>query len=186
MARAQGNLMDLYSWIDESTPFRGLINIDSSNSASFIGDYGDNFSSLNHLNLTANLDTTPGVTYEISFTLQDASLGNFGGAGDLWFGNSEINLNSAFQDGYITPNGYVFPAVNYSFTAAATSSTTAMSFDFVLDEGLNADLSNLAITQITDVPEVSTFSMFFYGGFVFLLAKQLRKVTQKRKLAFNR
>jgi hypothetical protein len=130
------------------------------------------------LNLGANLNTTAGATYEISFTLQDASFsGNFGGAGDLWFGNCKNSLDDAFDDGYMGHGGYVFPSVNYDFTAVAASSTTSISFDFVLDEGLNANLSNL---MITEVPEISSNRLLCCGGCMFLLARQLRRLSQKR------
>lgn len=179
IGHAQGNLGDLYNWKDDSAPITGLIDIYSCNSATFIGNYA-NFPGLNQLSLSGGLNTTPGATYQISFTLQDTGIGDFDGTGDLWFGSSEMNLNSTFEDGHITGNGYAFAPVNYDFTAVATSSTTSMSFDFVLDQGLNADLSNL---QITIVPEISTSRLFCYGGFVLVLAGQLRKLNQKRVLA---
>lgn len=185
MAQAQGTLVDLYSWTDESVPITGLIDIYSSNSATFVGNFA-NFPALNQLNLIGDLDTATGTTYNISFTLQDSSLGDFGGAGDVWFGTDEISLNRAFEDGYMTNGGYVFPPVNYNFTAVAASSTTSMSFNFVLDEGLNADLSNLQITQIQPVPEASTGRLFCYGGCLLFLAKQLRKVTRKQELTVKK
>ncbi|HEV2329076.1 MAG TPA: hypothetical protein VGY56_09845 [Verrucomicrobiae bacterium] len=183
---AQGNLADLYNWVDESVPYKGLIDIYTSNSATFVGDYGSNFSDVNQLNLSGNLSTTPGVPYEISFTLQDTGIGDFAGAGNVCFGNSEIILDSTFADGYITNGGYVFPPVNFDFIAVAASSTTSMSFGFALDEGLNADLSNLEITEITPAPEASTNWLVCCGGCVLLLAKQLRRLVQKRNLAVRR
>jgi hypothetical protein len=147
-----------------------------------MGNYG-NFPALNRLNFIGDMNTTPGATYEISFTLQDASFsGDFDGAGDVSFGNCEVNLDSAFEDGYMTTNGYLFPPVNYDFTAVADSSTTSMSFDFLLDEGLNADLSNL---DIMEVPEPSATRVLYCSGCLMLLARQWRKLTQKQKLAIK-
>jgi hypothetical protein len=182
MVQAQG-LVDLYHWSDNSTPYTDFININSSNSAMFIGNY-NNEGGFNDLILTGSFDTTPGTSYQISFTLQDESpIGDDGGSGSLDFGNSEISLDGAFCGSYLSNGTYVFPAANYNFTATATSPTTTMSFNLSLDEGLDTGLSNLTITQIMAVPETSSTRLFLFGGCVFMLAKQLRKVTQKQKLA---
>lgn len=177
--------MDLYSWTDKSSPYKGLIDLYSSNSATFIGNYNGE-GGFNDLVLAGSLNTTPGATYEISFTLQDKSpIGDDGGSGSFLFGNSEMNLDGTFRDSYITNGTYEFPAVNYDFMTLATSSTTTMSFDLVLDEGLNTALSNLAVTEITPAPEISSGRMFFYGGCIFLFAKQLQRFLRNRKRAIK-
>jgi hypothetical protein len=179
MGEAQANLVDLYNWIDESTPYKGLIEIGSADSATFIGAYG-NLPALNRLNLSGDIDTTPGVTYEISFTLQNWNL--YSGDGSATFGSKAKDLDYAFSecDSYFTSGGPVFSPVNYDFTALATSATTTMSFDFILDEGESASLSNFVITE---APEMSVTRLFCYGGCLVLLARQLRRLAQKQKPA---
>jgi hypothetical protein len=148
----------------------------------FIGNYA-NFPAFNHLNLSGDFDTTPGETYEISFTLQNG--GQYTGSGSTTFGSTETDLDYALSDSdsYFTNGGYEFLPVNYYFTSLATSANTTMSFNFILDEGESAELSNFAITEITPVPEISASRLFCYGGCVFLIARQLRKLTQRQKLA---
>jgi hypothetical protein len=55
-----------------------------------------------------------------------------------------------------------------------------MSFDFTLDEGESAALSNFTITE---VPETSASRLLCYGGCLILLARQLRRLSQKKVLA---
>jgi len=185
MVQAQGYFVNLYDWKDESIPYTGLIDIASSNSATFIGSYGE-YTEFNQLHLNGSMNTTPGEMYDISFTLQDkSSTGDDGGIGSFYFGNSETSLDGAFLDSSLTNGAYVFQPVNYNFFVVATSSTTAMSFNLVLDEGLDAQLSDFSIIETTPAPEPSSGRLVAYGGCMVLLARQLQKLFQKRKPALK-
>jgi hypothetical protein len=126
------------------------------------------------------------MTYDINFTLQNG--GQYTGIGGVTFGTAQTSLDYALSDSdsYFTGTGYVFLPVDYDFTAIATSATTTISFDFVLDESESAALSNLEITQVTQVtqvPEISATRLFCYAGCALLLAKRIRKVIPRQKLA---
>ena len=173
---AQGNLVDLYDWTDQSSPYTGLINVYSSNSAVYEGDYGA-YGGFNHLNLAGNITTTPGVTYDVSFTLLNESSSD-SGSGCMMFGNIQTNLNFAFSpsDSYLTSDGYAFNPVTFTFSVLATDSSTPVSFNFDLDEGINANVSDFMITA---VPEMSTGSYLLFGGCMLVLARESRKFLQQ-------
>jgi hypothetical protein len=168
---AQGNLVNLYDWTDESTPLTGLIDVYSSNSAVFVGAYANSYGQLNQLDLSGSIATEPDITYEVTFALQNESPYD-SGIGSVAFGNCGVKLDYAFspQDSYFTSQGYVFLPVNYDFTTVATSLTTTISLDFILDEGVYASVSNFTITE---VPETCSGRLYAFGGCALLLAQQL-------------
>jgi hypothetical protein len=180
---AQGNLVDLYDWSDQSTPYAGFINVYSSDSAVYEGDYGV-YGGFNHLNLADNISTTPGLTYDVSFTLLNESSDD-SGTGSMIFGDLQTSLDYAFSpsNSHYTSQGYVFSPVTYTFSVLATDSSTPVSFNFDLDEGMNASVSDF---MITPVPEISTDSFLLIGGCTLVLARETRKLLQQLRKAEQR
>jgi hypothetical protein len=182
--RAQGNLVNLYDWANQTRYVPDpnyYITIGSFNSANFRSGIttnpllGDPF--IVEPILTGSLHTTPGITYEITFTMQLGSpFDAFGGA-SLSFGNFITNCDlqnpaNGNQPGYNPP-------VNFDFTAIATSPTTAMSFNAGFNDYTDGMLlSNVAVME---VPEISASRLFGFGGCVLLLARQWRRFSPKRK-----
>lgn len=181
LAHAQGNLINLFDWTDNSRPYRGLIDVFNNNSGVFEGAYANSQGQLNQLNLTGQISTTPGAVYDVSFTLQDVSPFD-SGIGSVTFGSIQSSLDYAFssQDSHFTSNGYQFYPVTYNFTAVAASSMTSMTFDFTLDQGMNAEVSGLTVTE---APEVSSVELFGCGAFAWLFVRHWRQIVEKRKLA---
>jgi hypothetical protein len=182
--RAQGNLVNLYDWTNQTRyvpdPNYYII-IGSFNSANFRSGITTNpllgGPFIVEPVLTGSLPTTPGITYEISFTMQlGAPFAAFGGA-SLSFGNFTTNCDlqnpaNGNQPGYNPP-------VNFDFTAVATSPTTAMSFNAGFNDYTDGMLlSNVAVME---VPEISASRLFGFGGCVLLLARQWRRLFQKWK-----
>lgn len=187
--QAQGNLADLYDWNNEtqnvSPATQGeYVSIFSANSAGFYGGFATNNLADGYYHyvspiLTGNLDTTSGATYEVSFTMVDnpidtasatVSFGDFTTNFDL-----PINYSSGLNGIYGIP-------VTIDFTAVATSATTTMSFQNQVSFEGNDSVYDL---EVTEVPETSATRLFLCGGFVLLLAKRMRPLIQKRKLAVN-
>jgi hypothetical protein len=181
MGHAQGDLVNLYNWSNETESvapdtMSRFISIYSNSSADFYGGFTTNYSSGFAVCplLVGTVNTVPGDSYEVSFTMQNMS-GYAGGVAESFDGDS-TNLSFPSDD-----LGYTEIPVNVDFTAVATSTTTMVSFQCYLDpEGGQADLYNVSVTE---VPESSASRLFLCGGFVLLMAKQLRKATQKQKLA---
>lgn len=177
--------MDLYNWSNETAyavpgSEGNYISISSADSVNFSGGMGTNPYIFVVPVLAGDINTTPGATYEISFTMQDLNL--FEGSASESFGAYSTNFNLPVVDESGDPGYYDLP-VNIDFTAVATSATTMMSFQCFLDNDGAATLDHL---MVTEVPETSTTRLFLYGGCALLLAKKLQKLAQKRKLALKR
>jgi hypothetical protein len=129
------------------------------NSATFQEGGGNDFdpsSVLAAVTLTGILNTTPGTAYEITYTMQNPSESLV--YGSMSFGNFNSGNN-------FIPN-FGGPSINFDFTTAATSQTTAISFDFIPDDfftGLN--LSNVSVVE---VPEISSAKLLAFLGCAFL------------------
>jgi hypothetical protein len=182
IGQAQGNLVDLYNWSNEtvvgSDPNpNDYVHLGSATSAFFHGGYTDQGGGVTPV-IFGSLNTVPGATYEISFTMQNQN--SFFGSASLWFGSE----STSFQLPVTQVNGgqgYADMPVNIDFTAVAGSTVTSMFFQCYLDpDGGSAALNHF---MVTEVPEVSSSSLIFGGACVFLVANRLRKVTQKQKLA---
>jgi hypothetical protein len=181
-ATAQGNLVDLYGWSDATTDIRpSQVNefalATSHTSAEFNGGLTTNSGGGGppwvEPSLTGDLNTTPGVTYEISYTLNSAGMTGFG-------------VSMAFGDStalYEFPGGtFGSIATNLCYTVTATSADTQMSLQCYLDPSEAIDLTGLSVQE---VPEMSSTWLFCYGGCALLLARQLRELSQKRKRAIS-
>jgi hypothetical protein len=183
---AQGNIADLYNWsnetMDGSDPNpNDYIQISSFSSALFYGGYTDEGGGVSPT-ILGNFDTTPGATYQISFTMQN--LNSFDSSASESFGDNATNFDLPFV--YINGGeSYTDTPVNIDFTAVATFSTTTMSIEYYLDpDGGAASLSDLMVTEVsgaTGVPEISSTQFFCFGGCALLLARQLRALFAKRK-----
>lgn len=180
-AQAGGNLANLYDWNNTtpSVPPSSLgqyINIYSGTSASFLGGYNNQGGGVSPT-LLGTFDTTPGATYQVSFTMQN--LNSFSGSAYETFGDSSMN----FDLPYVYINGgesYADTPVNIDFTAVATSDITTMSIQCYLDPyGGAAGLSDLVVAQ---VPEVSSISLFCFGGCALLLASRWQSFLPKLKM----
>ena len=182
--QAQGNLVDLYDWSNETGYVpdpSNFIAIDSYNAAYFSSGFTTNPFGHGPLFvqpiLSGSFSTTSGVTYDVSFTLQlNAPNDIFGGA-SMSFGDFTTNCDLESPTHGDQP-GYN-PPMDFSFTSVATGPATSMTF--FAGFGDYTDGLSISDVMVTEVPEMSTFSMFFYGGCALLLAKHLRKVTQKQK-----
>jgi hypothetical protein len=180
-ALAQGNLVDLYGWANETevgydpNP-SDYVNVSSSNSANFYGDLSPNGFAVPIV--SGSLDTIPGAAYEISFTLQNNFI-TFSDA-QLYFGNTLTDIDLPSEGSGNPANMSPIP-VSIDFTAMATSSTTPMSFEFGLDSSGDDSLYNF---QVMEVPETSSAKLFALG-LVLLFAWKSRRLLQTpaRKLA---
>lgn len=193
IGQAQGNLVNLYDWNNDTAHVAPghagqFISIYNNTSAGFFGGFTTNPFSLVAASptLSDEFSTTPGATYEISFTMQN--LNGFNGFASESFGNETLNfdLPVVLQNG---GESYADTPVNEEFTAVATSTLTTMSFECYLDpNGGAASLGNLTVTElpVTDAPEESTGSLLFYGGCICLLAKEFGRLVRKHKLAVKR
>ena len=179
---AQGNLVNLYDWSND-TMYSGSpqnnVSILSFNAASFNGSQSTNGApySLALPVLTANLATGPGTTYEISFTMQNEFLESSGQT-EVQFGGFTTNFDLP-PARLIGGDLQSFP-VNIDFTASAASWLTTMEFTVPVDTGDAISLNNFSVTE---VPEISSASLFGFGGCVLLLVQQWRRLFQKRKKA---
>jgi hypothetical protein len=183
-AQAQFNLSNLYNWDNvtkcvSSGALGQFISIYSYNSADFYGGFASGSGAPRGASptLTEQFDTTPGATYQISFTMQN--LNSFGGSTFESFGDNNLNFQLPFT---YTDGGeyYSDTPVYIDFTAVATSDLTTMSIQCNLDpEGGAASLSNLMVTQ---VPEVSSPMLFGFGGFALLLVRRGRQFFPKLKM----
>jgi hypothetical protein len=178
---AQGNLVNLYDWTPETmygqSPNAG-IDISSFNSAYFMGEYSTNvFSGPSHIVpiLTGNLATTPGATYEISYTIGlNGSQDNNGGS--LTFGSFDCGFSFT-----LPANSWPLyePTENFDFLVTATSPNTTMIFNFGgIDNGMEIDVSNFSVAV---VPEISAARLFGFLGCVLVLAQPWQRLFQKRK-----
>jgi hypothetical protein len=166
VANAQGNLVDLYNWSNE-TRYSGSpghnVQIDSSDSAVFFGSQSTNDapSPFALPVLTGNFDTTPGDIYEISFTMQNNFFETIGQP-TISVGGFLTNFDlPAAERG--SGGQLQFNPVNIDFSYVATSSATEFEFMIPLDTGDGASLNNFSIAE---VPESSTDAIL--GSFVCL------------------
>ena len=185
---AQVNLVNLYDWTPQTqygfSPNQG-ISIDSFNSASFYGQYSvngrGNRNDIIHPILTASLDTVPGDTYEISYTLKMSNFSNFYTPGSVSFGN-DINLFS-FSFPQSQPRGDQI--YGFDYTEIATPTTTAMTFYVGFIDTADAlylsDFSVTTVSEMVPVPEVSTAGLLGLGGCVWLLAPLCRRSFGRNK-----
>lgn len=180
--RAQENLVDLYDWSNETQNISpgsqgNYMDVYSANWVDFFGGFDTNQHAASPV-LAGNLETTPGASYEISFTMANDPIDP--GSACLSFGSFTTNIVlPRINNG----TGFSGPPINIDFTAVATSATTTMSFQSYLYYDGEESLNNL---EVMEVPEASNTRLFCYGGCIFLLAKQLRKLIQKRDFAFRR
>lgn len=186
MAQAQENLVDLYGWSNETGYVQNPSNfvaIDSYNAAYFYSGITTDFFTggpfIVEPVLSGKISTTPGVTYDVSVTMQlNAPYDIFGGA-SMSFGDFTNNCNLQNPANGDVP-GYN-PPVSFDFTSVATSSSTEMTF--YADFGDYTDGLSISDVMVTAVPEMSSTLLLFYGGCILMLAKRLQKVNQMRKLA---
>ena len=186
---AQGNLVNLNNWTASSAILPGFSpvpppKITSFNSAYFLGwltSYTNNptIFALSAGILTGNLNTTPGATYEISFSLDmgdsvgiDVAFMSFGNitAG----GKIPVLLNTNVT----SENPNITLPVCCDYTVLATSDITTMSFSVTPDVSCGVNLENLLVVE---TPEVSTVRLFGFGGCALLIAQQWRRLFPKRK-----
>ena len=171
----QSNLVNLYDWKNtginslSGPPFITNIWTSTSPDEAFGGLFFYN-------NVSANLDTTPGASYEISFS------GQFGGYS--YWGGPTMSFGSFSTGCELLPGGQLnngdgyYPPVNFDFTVVATDPITAMSFTLYVDNNSEITLSNVSVIQ---VPEISPTSLIAFGGCILILARQWRRTFQKRK-----
>lgn len=173
---AQGNLVDLYNWSNETevgydpNP-NDYVNIVSATSAYFYGDYSPNGFAVPILSTTLN--TIPGATYDVSFTLQDQNVEAC--SGYEYFGNTSTDVD--LQPPVGDPINPSLVPENIDFTVIANSTETDMSFEFALDSSGIASLSNFSVTE---VPEVSSGKLFVFLGCILLCVRKWRRLLQMR------
>ena len=171
-AQAQGNLVNLYNWSNE-TRYSGSpqynVQISSPDSASFFGSQSTNNSPcpLAVPVLSGSFDTTPGDVYDISFIMQNNFVENLGEP-TVSIGAFATNfyLPAAKQAG---PGQTQYFPVDISLTYVATSLTTDFTFKIPLDEGDTVSLENLTVTE---APESSTAVIFGTLGCAWVLAQR--------------
>jgi hypothetical protein len=183
---AQDNLANLYDCVNQtmnvSDPSQ-FIMVYSSNSALFRGGFADsNGGALPPpavAILTGNLDTTPGTTYEISFTMLDPV--PFTGGASMAFGNLNTSLDFTSCPNYTNPN-QPFQPINFDFTAIASSTSTSLSFSADLDpDGGAVYLEDLTVTAVPE-PSATGFLGSMAAGWL-LLAQRCWQSREKRSQA---
>lgn len=172
---AQGNLVNLYNWHDatadippsDSNLYAFAV---SPNFAEFDGGLTSN--SVNggppwiQPRLTGILDTTPGATYEISYTL---STGETAASVDMLFGDSDALYEYCGGDmGFST---------NLVYTFEAASTTTQMSFECNLDPVQSIDLFGVSVVE---VPEIRSGYLIVFLGCAWWFAKKWRRLMPSR------
>jgi hypothetical protein len=177
---AQDNLVDFNNWTAEAiltsdaasgqpiippiTNYPPVAPIGmGNNSASFEGGLGEwrdangiGHQAFQYLLVYGQLDTVPGASYEISGTLENPT--EFASyQASLSFGDVGISLPETLQSGVPGyPNTYDFDTI-----ITATCAATMVSFSCAPDfDGGALDLYSLSVTE---VPEVSAASLFFFG-----------------------
>lgn len=182
--QAQENLVDLYHWSNETgyvpNP-SNFVAINSYNTAYFSSGYTTNPFNQGPLFVepvvSGELNTIPGVTYDVSFTLQlNAPYDAFGGA-SMSFGAFTTNCNlqnpaNGDQPGYNPP-------VNFDFTSVATATTTPMSFCAGFDDF--SDGLSISDVMVTAVPEISSAKLFCCGLALLVLREQWTRLINRRK-----
>ena len=121
--------------------------------------------------LTGNISTIPGDTYAISFTFQVGSPVSTLGSAGMTFGSAQADLGDAFVPVGQPNPGFIFNPVNVYFTAVATSTSTPVSFEVILDSSMGASMSNFSIVA---VPEPPAPGIFLCGGCALYFARRLR------------
>jgi hypothetical protein len=191
---AQASLVNLYDWMNEtmysSTPDFN-VQIQSPNSVGFFGSRSTNNAPYPFALpvLTGSLNTTPGTTYEISFTMQNDFVETIGQP-EVSFGSFTTNFDlPAAQE---TDGQLQYFPVNIDLTAVAMSFDTTMTFTVPIDTGDAMSLNNLEVTAITGstignvfVPEPSTTKLVFCFGFAWLLAQRLGRLLKIRSRLNN-
>lgn len=135
--------------------------------------------------LTGNINTTPGTTYEISYTVSHSQQLWFAGLHPVVvFGSSSVDSSGALADGFNPQAAFASDvSVNVDYTYMATSASTPMTFYGYFGDNADSvkfsDISVTALTQVTPVPEVSTASLLGLGGCVWLLASFGRRLFGK-------
>lgn len=159
-ARAQGNLVDLYDWSNQ-TRYSGEpqhnVQVLSSDSAIFYGSQSTNNAPypLALPVLSGTFGTTPGDIYDISFTMQNDFVENLGEP-TICIGAFATNFYLPAAQS-INPGQTQYYPVDISFTYVATSSATDFTFKIPTDDGDSISLDNLCVTE---APENSTGVIF--------------------------
>ena len=179
-AQAQGNLVNLYDWSND-TKYSGSpqhnVQIFSSVSALFAGSESTNNapSPLALPVLSGCFDSTPGDMYDISFTMQNNFVEEAG--------ESTVSIGGFATNFYLPTAKFSGPGqteyfpVAISLTYIATSLTTDFTFNIPLDDGDTISLNNL---NVTEAPESSAAAIFGTLGCALVLAQRCRSGTKAR------
>lgn len=174
---AQGNLVNLYDWSGETkyapSPNYGIL-LMSSTSVTFYGAYSTNTEGgADHIVpvLAGNLDTVPGTTYEISYTVANDPL-------HAEFGNGVMSFGSYSNVVDLLAMGSPGSSENFDFLFTTSAAVTPMSFSWTIDNGYQATLSSLSVTE---VPEASKATLLSFGGVIWLLVRGRRRLSQVRR-----
>ncbi len=173
---AQTNLVNLYDWNISSDTGSPDVRITSFNSASFLGDGATNGGPTSVSTLSGVLNTIPGATYEISFTMVN-EVEQYGGGSET-FGNTGTSFLLTSTETNVPPN-YIPNPVNIDYTAVATSTTTTMTFEASVDG--EDGWTELFDASVVEVPETSGVGLLGFGGCFLLFANQWRRLLQKQK-----
>ena len=181
-ADAQGNLVDFSNWTltgqglyqGSGAPSISLYTSTGTQNASFTG-VPSITGGFVLFALTGSLNTKPGATYDISFTMQNAgqsyledpsmSFGSFGASCNLLAGET---LNGT---------DYSFVPEHYDFSIVATDPITTMSFNVTPDIGQGVFLSNVSVVQVQvqPVPESPSIRQFAFGACMLGLTQTWRR-----------
>lgn len=184
-SRAQGNLVNLYDWSNE-TRYSGSpqynVQISSSDSASFFGSQSTNNAPcpLAVPVLSGSFDTISGDVYDISFTMQNNFVENLGEP-TVSVGSFATNFNLPAAK-LMGPGQTEYFPVDISLAYVATSSTTDFTFKIPLDDGDTVSLENLSVTE---APESSTAAIFGTLGCAWALAQRWRSGFKARVSPFR-
>ena len=178
---AQGNLVNLSDWTNETRGAENPNNHVQVISATFAYFGPNGYWSTNGPGqpvdpiLTGILDTTPGATYEISYTLSFSSPPGSVPNAQVTFDNCTTNATPpASFDGFFMLSG----TRSLDYTVVATSPTTTMSFNlYIFDDVGSFTLSDVSVTA---VPEISSARLIGFGACVWLFAKPWRRLSSRR------
>jgi hypothetical protein len=184
IGRAQGNLVNLYSWTFQTNLMPGVL---VSRPTSFtvlsaeavllyIGQLEDTnprvpvFGPLNPT-LTGNISTIPGATYELICTLQNLDAMYLADP-TFMFGNFSTNfvLLPSAPDAIST--------LNIDFTVMATSTVTTMSFNPWCNDDTGGGRFSISGFSLVQIPEISTGKLLGIGGSALLIAHRCRRFFQ--------
>jgi hypothetical protein len=164
-AQAPINLVNLYDWnvIGNTFDPGADVQVTSSTSAVFFGDFSTNGIPTANLALSYDLNTTPGATYEISFTMEDEVL--YDSYARETFGNTGNCFLLPVTQTNIFP-GYFDTPVTIDYTAVATTAITTVSFGATADGDYGE--TQLWDVSVIEVPEVGSGKLFAFLGCILL------------------